>query len=108
MIDALVSGRLHGKPTERIGSNGKPFVTATVRTMAGEGEATVVNVISWAESVRGALLALDAGDSVALAGALTPKVWTPPQGEPRASASLVAHAFLTPYHVKRRRDAMAE
>ena len=53
-----------------------------------------------------ALLALQAGEPVALAGELTPKVWTPPGGEPRPVLDMVAHAVLTTYAVQRRRKAV--
>jgi hypothetical protein len=107
MIDALVAGKLQGKPARRIGKSGKPFVTAKVRAAAGDGEALFVSVITFSGSVGDALLALDDGDSVSLAGALTPKVWSPPNGEPRPALDMVAHAVLTAYHVTRKRQAVS-
>ena len=56
MIEALVSGKLHGQPAQKISKTGKPFVVAKVRAHAGE-----------------ALLGLSEGDAVALAGSLTPE-----------------------------------
>ncbi|MGB6488764.1 MAG: hypothetical protein WBE91_17930, partial [Steroidobacteraceae bacterium] len=55
-----------------------------------------------------ALLALQDGDSGALAGELTPKVYTPQSGEPRPSLDLLAHAVLTEYHIARKRNAVQE
>lgn len=52
------------------------------------------------------LLALSTGDTVALAGELTPKVWTDKDGNPHPSADLKAHKLLTAYHVTRKRKAM--
>lgn len=43
MIDGLVSGKLYGKPTERVGASGKPFV----------------NVIAFDDGSKSVLLALD-------------------------------------------------
>lgn len=106
MIDALIGGRIHGKPTQRTGNNGKPFVVCKVRTPLAEGESVFVNAIAFDKDVAAALLALDDGDSVSLSGALTPKVWTDKNGEARPSLDLVAHAVLTPYHVTRKRQAM--
>ena len=106
MIDALVSGKLYGKPQSRKAGNGKTFVTAKVRAAAGDGESLFVNVITFSATVADALLALDDGDSVSLSGALTPKVYTPANGEPRPSVDLVAHAAVTAYHVTRKRQAM--
>jgi single-stranded DNA-binding protein len=53
-----------------------------------------------------ALLALGDGDSVALAGSLTPKVWTDREGNSRPALDLVAHQVLTAYHVTRKRKAV--
>ena len=46
MIDGLVTGKLHGKPVERTGQNGRPYVIAKVLAPNGEGEAHIVNVIT--------------------------------------------------------------
>lgn len=106
MIDALIGGRIHGKPAQRTGNSGKPFVVCKVRTPLAEGDSVLVNAIAFDKDVAAALLALDDGDSVSLSGALTPKVWTDKNGEARPSLDLVAHAVLTPYHVTRKRAAM--
>ena len=106
MIDGLIGGKLHGAPVERTGQNGKRFVTAKVRTPTGDGEALFVNVITFSESVGNALLALDDGDSVSLAGAMTPKAWNDKTGEARPALDMVAQAVLTAYHVGRRRQAV--
>ncbi|WP_261546069.1 single-stranded DNA-binding protein [Burkholderia multivorans] len=106
MIDGLVSGKLYGPAAERTGQSGKTFVTAKVRAAAGDGEALFVNVIAFDDKAKDALLALDDGDSVSLAGSLTPKVWTDKHGDARPALDMVAHAVLTAYHVKRKRAAM--
>jgi single-stranded DNA-binding protein len=108
MIDGLIGGKLHGVPVQRKSNGGKSYVTAKVRAAAGEGDALFVNVITFSSSVGDALLALDDGDSVSLAGALTPKVWTPPNGEPRPVLDMVAHAVTTAYHVTRKRQAVSQ
>ncbi|MGA7540619.1 MAG: hypothetical protein WBW93_17820 [Steroidobacteraceae bacterium] len=53
-------------------------------------------------------MALSAGDSVALSGELSVKVFTPQNGEPRPSLDLLAHGVLTEYHVARKRKAAAQ
>ncbi|WP_446902969.1 single-stranded DNA-binding protein [Burkholderia sp. YIM B11467] len=106
MIDGLVSGKLHGTAASRTGQSGTQFVTAKVRAAAGDGEALFVNVIAFADDAQSALLALNDGDSVALAGTLTPKVWTDKRGDAKPALDMVAHAVLTTYHVKRKRAAM--
>lgn len=106
MIDGLISGKLYGVAAERTGQSGKTFVTAKVRAATGEGESLFVNVITFSTTAADALLALDDGDSVSLAGTLTPKVWTDKHGDARPALDMVAHAVLTAYHVKRKRAAM--
>lgn len=107
MIDALIAGKLYGAATSRTSQNGKPFVTAKVRAAAGDGESLFVNVIAFSKTAGEALLALADGDSVALSGTLTPKVWTDRQGDAKPALDLVAHAVLTAYHVQRKRRAVS-
>lgn len=106
MIDALIAGRLHGHAEERTGQSGSIFVTCKVRTAAGNGDSIFCNVIAFNDDARHALLALGDGDSVALSGALTPKVWTDKQGNTHPALDLVAHAVLTAYHASRKRKAV--
>jgi single-stranded DNA-binding protein len=108
MIDALLAGRLHGKPQARTAANGNQFATAKVRVATREGEAFFANVIAFDAEAVTALLALGEGASVALAGELTPKVWTDKNGEARPVLDLLAHAVLTPYHVQRKRQAVRD
>ena len=108
MIDALIAGRLQGQPSEKTGKNGKPYVIAKVRATAGDGDTLIVNVITFSDAVGDALLALDEGDSVALSGALTPKVWTDRDGQVRPALDLIAHQILTAYHVNRKHEAAGD
>lgn len=108
-IDALIFGRLHRAPKQHTASSGMLYTTATVRTATRDGNAIFVSVIAFESEPANALLALAEGDSVALAGELTPKVWKPKDGgEPRPALDLCVHAVLTEYHVARRRKAMQE
>ncbi len=102
MIDALISGRIYGQPKQGAGKNGSPYVTAKVRAAAGDGEILMVSVIAFADAACQALLALGDGDSVALSGSLTPKVWTDREGALRPALDMQAHAVLTAYHLKSR------
>ncbi len=107
-IDCLIQGRMHRTAQQRTSKNGSPFVTCTVRTQTKDGTAIFVSVIVFAESAVTALLALADGDAVALAGELTPKIYQPRDGgEPRPSLDLLAHAVLSPYHIARKRKAVA-
>ncbi|HHY6929399.1 TPA: single-stranded DNA-binding protein [Burkholderia ambifaria] len=105
MIDGLVSGRLYGEAQIGTGQNGKRYVTCKVRATAGDGETLFVNVIAFNEEVQTALLALSDADSVALTGALTPKVWTDKNGLVKPALDMVAHRLLTAYHVQHKRKA---
>lgn len=106
MIDSLIQGKLHTKAQQRTGKSGKPFVTAKVTTTAKDGNAQFVNVIAFAPDACRALLALDAGEAVALAGELSSSVYTSKDGVPRVGLDLTAHAVLTAYHVTRKRRAV--
>ena len=106
MIDGLIAGKLYGQPTERISKTGKPFAIAKVRAAGGDGESLFVNVIAFDAAPCAALLALGEGDTVAMPGSLTPKVWTDKDGNARPVLDLVAHQVLSAYHVTRKRNAM--
>ncbi|WP_175691631.1 single-stranded DNA-binding protein [Burkholderia anthina] len=106
MIDGLIAGKLYGTANAKGGQNGKTFVTAKVRAAAGDGESLFVNVIAFDDKAKDALLALDDGDSVSLAGTLTPKVWIDKKGAARPALDMVAHAVLTVYHVQRKRKSL--
>jgi hypothetical protein len=107
VIDALVSGRLYGTPTERTTKTGKPFATRKVRVLTSNGETVFANAIAIAPPAIAALLALQDGDSAALSGELTVmKCWTDKAGVARPGLGLVAHAVLTSYHVSRTRQAI--
>ncbi|MDP2064638.1 MAG: single-stranded DNA-binding protein [Burkholderiaceae bacterium] len=103
MIDGLVAGKLYGTPAQKTSKAGKPFTVAKLRTTAADGES---NVIAFSDATCTALLAMSDGDSVALAGALTPKVWTDRDGKARPALDMVAHGVLSAYHVTRKRRAM--
>ena len=106
MIDGLVMGRIHGQPAERTSKTGKPYAIAKVRAAAGDGESLFVNVIAFDDAPVAALLGLGDGDSAALSGSLTPKVWVDREGQHRPSLDMVAHQVLTAYHVAHRRRAV--
>lgn len=106
MIDGLMGGKLYGAARSRTGQNGKAFVTAKVRVASSDVESLLVNVITFSGSVGAALLVLGDGDSVALAGALTAKVWTDRSGEATPALDMVAQAVPTVYHVKRKGQAI--
>ena len=108
MIDALVSGRLYAKPEERISSSGKVFVCFKVLAADCEGESQFCNVVAFSDTVKHAVLALDAGDSCSISGPLKFSTYSARDGAIKVSVSVVASAVLTSYHVKRKREAVAQ
>ena len=106
MIEGLIAGHLVGLAETRQGKNGSTFALAKVKATAGDGESLIVNVIAFAAEASAALMALDDGDAVALAGALTPKVWTDKQGNTRPALDMVATQVLTAYHAARKQQAL--
>lgn len=106
MIEALITGTLTGLAEQREGKNNTTFVLAKVKATPGDGEPLIVNVIAFAPEACTALLALDEGDTLALTGTLTPKVWADKQGNTRPALDLVASQVLTVYQVERKRAAL--
>jgi hypothetical protein len=72
MIDALIAGKIYGAPQQRTGKNGSAFVTAKARCASGEGDGVFINVIAFDAETCHALMALEDGDAVSMAGTLTP------------------------------------
>ncbi|MEY4427990.1 MAG: hypothetical protein RLZZ182_679 [Pseudomonadota bacterium] len=106
-IEALILGKLHEPAKARTsGNTGRQFVTAKVRAATSEAEGVFVNVLAFSESAGAALLALEAGDAVALAGTLKPTAWTDRDGNARPSADLVAAQVMTVYGLTKRRAAV--
>lgn len=105
MIEALISGKLHGQPQRRTSKAGNPFTTAKVRVLTGE-DSTFCNVICFEPDTQAGLLALGAGESVALAGSLKVATWTDREGVTKPSLDLVASKLLTIYSITKKRRAM--
>ena len=95
MIDGLVAGKILGDPEERRGKGETLFVVAKVLAQTGEGETLIVNVIAFDDAPCTALLQLQEGDSLAVAGSLTPKVWTDKQGNTKPALDMVAQRVLS-------------
>lgn len=95
MIDGLVAGRLYGEPEERSDKARKPFTVAKVRAATADGETLFVNVIAFEAHICASLRSLRDGDAIALAGGLTPRVWTDKQGNVRPALDMVAHRLLS-------------
>ncbi|MCP2086077.1 UNVERIFIED_ORG: single-stranded DNA-binding protein [Paraburkholderia sediminicola] len=108
MIDALVGGKLFKTPEERRSGSGKTFVVANVRAADGDGAGLFINVVAFSDSAKVALLALEDGGSVSLAGTLKIGTYEARDGSVKPSVSMVASKILTTYHVARKRKAVAD
>jgi single-stranded DNA-binding protein len=106
MIDALIGGKLFKAAEERRSGSGKTFVTANVRATDGDGDTVFVNVVAFSDSAKTALLALDDGDSVSLAGTLKIGTYEARDGSVKPKVSMVAQKVLTAYQVTRKRKAV--
>jgi len=107
MIDALITGKLAADPEARTASNGNRYCAALVWVTTGAEDRLSVLVIAFDPDTVAGLLAMAKDETVALAGELTSKVWTDRDGNAKPSVDMKAHALPTPYHVTRKRQAMA-
>ena len=108
-IDALLQGRLMNQPTQRTSKNGNPFTVCRIRVAGagnGESDSLLVNCIAFAEPAQAALLALDAGEAVALAGSLKVGIWQANDGTHKPGLDLTVGAVLSAYSIAKRRRAM--
>lgn len=104
-IDALVSGRVYAKPEERTGSSGKTFVSFKLLAADADGENQFCNVVVFSDTVKQAALSFDAGDSCSISGPLKFSTYQARDDSVKVSVSVVAHAVLSPYTVRRKREA---
>ena len=104
MIDGLIAGKVYGQPQSKNDTNGKPYALGKVRTATKEGESLFVSVIVFGDAVR-PFMALSDGDSVALAGSLSPKAWSDKTtGEPRAALDMQVQQVLTIHQLRKKRE----
>jgi single-stranded DNA-binding protein len=108
MISGLVSGVLLGKPQERQSTKGKPFVTAKLRATGASGESTYIDIIAFSQSAGAVLLAMGGGDSLAVSGPLSTKVWNNKNGEAKVAIDIVAANVMTPYQLAKKREGLAK
>lgn len=105
MISILSAGTLIKKATERISQgSGRKFVTGQIRS-SGDGESFIVSIIAFNADACKALLALDAGDSLCIAGTGKPTTWTGRDGDPAYGLSVVAQQVMTQYRLTAKRKA---
>ena len=94
MIDALVAGRLATKPKRGTQQSGTSYAMAVVWVPLGNDHLSV-SAVAFDPDVVDELLALSAGDAVALAGELIPGYWKPRDGKARFLADLEVRGVLS-------------
>lgn len=106
-LDILALGRLVQPATAGTSKNGKPYARARMSVATADGESTLLSLIAFKPDACTALLALGAGDSLAVAGRAKLSAWVDKtSGEPRAGADVVVEAVLTVYQIDKRRKAV--
>lgn len=106
MFDVLISGRLV-RAQSRTASNGKPFALAQVSVPTEGDESLLASCIAFRPEAVAALLALDKGDAVALAGKAKLSSWTAGDGTLKHGLNVTADQVLTVYNIRRKREAVA-
>lgn len=104
MIDAIVTGKLFAAPASLTSKAGNPFAKVRLLVGTSDGGSLFVSLVCFDEKLIGQLLALDRGDSLAVAATLTPKAYLDRNNEPAASLDGVIHHITTPYHISRKRQ----
>lgn len=105
-LDALCAGRLTRAAELRTSKTGRDYATAQMAVQADGDERVLVSLICFAADAVQEIRALEAGDSLCVAGRAKLSAWSDKSsGEPRAGLSVTVEKVLTPYHLRRRRQA---
>ena len=102
MLSILASGTLVNDPVERRSVTGKTYATASLRVPAEDSDAVLISVIAFAGDAVQAILALQRGDSVAIAGRGKLTSWQK-DGTDHHGLSVVADRVLTAYAAGKQR-----
>jgi single-stranded DNA-binding protein len=101
MLRVRCTGSLLQAPQQRIAS--KLYVSALVRVFCEDGDALLCSVTAFNSAAMRALLALSAGDTVALIGPAKVRTWNM-KGEQKHGLDIVAEHVLTVYQADKRRQ----
>jgi len=107
-LDVLAQGKLVKAPEQRTARNGSPFALAQLSVSTDGDESILCSLITFRVETVAAMLALDAGDALAVAGRAKVTTWTNRDGETKAGLSITVDQLLTAYHVKRKRSAVQD
>lgn len=106
MIDALIQGKLAAAPQARTTKSGKPMATARLRVPTTDPAVTIFcSVAAFDPEAVAALLALNAGDAVSVAGPMKVGTWTDASGNARPNVDVVADRVLSVYAIRKQRAA---
>lgn len=105
-LDVLITGRMVKPAQQRKAANGNPFALAQVSVPTEGDESLLVSCIAFSRSAVDALLALDKGDAVSLAGKAKLSSWTGSDGATKHGLNVTVDAVLSAYHVRRKRAAL--
>ena len=105
-INALITGKLQGQPEQRTSKAGKTFVSAKLRVSNGE-DSLFAKVVAFSAEPCRILLALGAGEAIAISGTAKVSAWIDGTGNPKPNLDVVADVVLTSYALQKRRAAVA-
>ncbi|OFW14501.1 MAG: hypothetical protein A3H27_06610 [Acidobacteria bacterium RIFCSPLOWO2_02_FULL_59_13] len=106
MLNILVSGTLVSDPRQRTTAAGKAFATGQMRVPAEDADPMLVSIIAFSSDAVAAIMALQRGDSCAIAGRAKLTSWEK-DGEQRHGLSVTADQVLTIYQIEKRRKRAA-
>ena len=104
MLNVLCSGTLVSDPRQRTSAAGKAYATAQMRVPAEDADPMLVSAIAFNADAVAALLALQRGDSCAIAGRAKLSTWEK-DGEQKHGLSVTADRVLTVYQAGKARKA---
>jgi single-stranded DNA-binding protein len=107
MLSILLEGVLAAAPVRRMSSKNTPFATAQMRAAGEDGETVWCSLIAFSDTAVDALLALHAGDAVAIAGHASLNHWESSTGEHRVGLRVTVQRVLTVFDAGQRRKRAA-
>ncbi|RVT48389.1 single-stranded DNA-binding protein [Rubrivivax albus] len=107
MMHALVTGVLVADPEQRSARGDSDCAVVKILPDTGPGDGPVALVTAYGSTAR-TLLALTAGDPVAVAGRARPALWARPDGATVAGLDVLATSVMTPFEVRRKRRAVRD
>ena len=94
MFYALIAGTIATEPVRRTASNGKPYVTTTVRVQMRKDD-VYVSVSAFDDEPRATIAELKSGEAVSVSGPVSQAKWKGRDGEQRSGLQLTAVRILT-------------